>query len=143
MAMKDHPLRHVWGNMVQRCTNPNRPDFVWYGGKGITVCEKWRSFEGWLEDMPERPDGSTLERIETSKGYEPGNVRWATAKEQANNRSTNVFYEIDGETKTLAEWAEHYGLDATGYKRAHERIKNGWDPQRALETPPRIGRWKR
>ena len=122
--------------MRARCDNPKRPDYCWYGGKGITYDKRWTSFEQWLDDVGPRPDGCTIDRIDASKNYEPGNVKWSTAKEQANNRTTNVFYEIEGISMTLAEWAAHYELDITGYKRAHERIKNGWEPKRALETPP-------
>jgi len=140
---REHPLYYVWANMKARCKDSNRPDYIWYGARGITYCERWESFDAWLEDVPSRPEGTTFDRIDTDKGYEPGNVKWATPKEQANNRRTNVFYEIEGVSKTLATWAEHYGLDSTGYKRAHERIKRGWDPQLALETPPRKGNYVR
>ena len=132
-----HPLYYTWANMKARCDNPNRPDYCWYGGRGITYIKRWESFDNWLEDIPARTDGATFDRIDNTKNYEPSNVKWSTPTEQANNRSTNVFYEIDGISKTLADWAHYYELDATGYKRAHERIKNGWNPKRALETPPR------
>ena len=131
-----HELYWVWANMKARCTNPNRPDFYMYGGRGVKYCERWKSFEAWLEDVGPRPAGCTLDRIDNSKDYEPGNVCWRTPKQQANNTRRNVHYEIEGVCKTLAEWADHYKLDRGGYKRAHERIKNGWEPQRALETPP-------
>jgi len=129
--------------MKARCDVPNRPDYKWYGGRGITYCDRWSSFENWLADIPEQPKGTSFDRIDNEKNYEPGNVKWSTPKEQANNRRTNVFYEIDGISRTLAGWAEHYNLDLTGYKRAHERIKNGWSPKKALETPPRKGKWCR
>lgn len=129
--------------MRARCDNPKRPDYCWYGGKGITYDKRWTSFQQWLDDVGPRPAGCTLDRIDTNKNYELGNIKWSTPKEQANNRTTNVFYEIDGISMTLAEWATRYKLDLTGYKRAHERIKNGWEPKRALEQPPRQGKWCR
>ena len=140
---RSHELYYTWANMKARCDNPARPDYCWYGAKGITYEERWKSFSVWLADMPPRPAGHSIDRIDTSKNYERGNIKWSTPKEQANNRCTNVFYEIEGISRTLAEWAACYELDTTGYKRAHERIKNGWDPKRALETPPRKGSWCR
>ena len=138
-----HPLYYTWANMKARCNDKNRPDYCWYGAKGITYAPRWESFDNWLEDLPPKPEGTTFDRIDSKGNYELGNIKWSTPKEQANNRTTNVFYEIDGISQTLAEWASHYDLNATGYKRAHERIKNGWDPKRALETSPRKGNWCR
>lgn len=74
-----------WEAMIQRCHNPNASTYFRYGGRGVTVCDRWRTFENFLTDMGERPEGKTLDRINPFGNYEPGNCRWATAKEQANN----------------------------------------------------------
>ncbi len=75
-----------WGAMLQRCNNPNAGNYSRYGGRGIKVCERWLKFENFLADMGERPEDMTLDRIDVEGNYEPGNCRWATAKEQSANR---------------------------------------------------------
>lgn len=77
---------YIWAAMIQRCTNPNNRDWKDYGGRGITVCKEWRDFPAFLADMGEKPDGLSIDRINVNGNYEPGNCRWATALEQANNK---------------------------------------------------------
>lgn len=117
---------NVWIQMRRRCRE--RPEYIARG-----VCERWeKSFEDFLEDMGECPDGMTIERIVNSKGYEPGNCRWATDKEQANNRKTSVLLTYNGRTQSAAEWAEEVGIQAQTIR---YRVKNGWSVVNALTTP--------
>jgi hypothetical protein len=90
-ALKTHgksrsPLYSTWVYMVQRCTNPKASHYRDYGGRGITICDRWRTFTNFLADMGPRPDGLTLDRIDNDGNYEPGNCRWATRSEQQRNK---------------------------------------------------------
>lgn len=89
-------LYRSWAAMIQRCTNPKRENYSYYGGRGITVCARWRVFENFAADMGERPPGTTLERNDNDKGYEPGNCRWATMQEQSNNRRARGSHSAAG-----------------------------------------------
>lgn len=80
------PTYVVWSNLIQRTTNPRHPYWDSYGGRGITVCDRWRDFSNFLADMGEKPDGLTIDRIDNDGGYEPGNCRWATWSQQRRNQ---------------------------------------------------------
>ena len=111
-----------WSGMKTRCTNKNEPCYKYYGGRGISFCERWNLYDNFLADMGEAPEKMTLERIDSNKDYGPDNCRWASMKEQANNKSNNVFVTYNGETKTVAQWS-----DITGIKQATiaHRVRKG------------------
>lgn len=120
-----------WTQMIQRCTNPNAKGYPRYGGRGITVCDRWlESFENFLEDMGERPPGMTLERLDVNGNYEPGNCTWATWKEQSRNRRTNRLIEFEGETLCMEDVAAKLGISSNTLR---DRIKrNGIEAALAM-----------
>ena len=104
---------HCWEHMTQRCNNPSNPSYPDYGGRGIKVCDRWLySFANFLEDMGPRPLGMTLDRKDNDGDYCKENCRWATSREQNNNRRDNVWIEYNGETRTISQWARHLGIHA-------------------------------
>lgn len=112
-AIKRHgragtPEHRTWCGLIHRCACETSPSWKNYGGRGITVCNRWLKFENFFEDMGLRPEGMTLDRKDNSKGYGPDNCRWATVKEQQNNRRSNVYLTLEGEVKTLKQWATHF-----------------------------------
>lgn len=96
--------------MMKRCENPNAKAYASYGGRGVRVCERWRMFENFLADMGPRPPGTTIDRIDGARGYEPGNCRWATKREQTLNRATTRYIDAFGERLPLVSWAERLGV---------------------------------
>lgn len=134
-------------NIKSRCLRECDPDYSRYGKRGITVCERWlkgenglSGFECFMEDMGEPPfDGATIDRINTLSGYSPDNCRWASKKEQANNRRTNRFIEVDGERKTVSQWSEISGV---GPKTIIYRLNRGMSPKEAVfEVPSKRNRF--
>lgn len=112
-----------WIDMKARCYNPKSQRFYTHGGRGITVCDRWKdSYENFVLDMGIKPEGYTLDRIDNDKGYEPGNCRWATPKEQANNRRTNIFVEFDGQILTVKQWSEALGISFSALMKRLSRM---------------------
>ena len=140
LANRFHPLYGRWLTMRSRCNNPKVRDYRHYGGRGIRVCDAWADFWQYVKDMGPRPTSKhTVERINNDGNYEPGNVRWATRFEQAQNMRKNVRVTIDGETLTMAEWGRRKGVHQSFF---NTRIDNGWAPEEAITTP-NLGKGKR
>ena len=119
-----------WSGMKARCQNQNHIEYPRYGGRGITMCESWHSFENFLKDMGLRPEGCSIDRIDNEGNYEPSNCRWATDKEQARNRRNSRLLTVDGVTKTVAEWSEHES--ATKATNIYRRLDLGWSDAEAV-----------
>lgn len=117
------PLYAVWRGMNQRCYNEKHIDHKWYSERGIGVCDEWRnnfeSFYSWSQENGYK-NGLSLDRIDNTKGYSPENCRFVTAKDQANNRTTNIMITHDGRTQTLKQWTEELGLK---YHTIYERVR--------------------
>lgn len=129
-------LYKTWSNMKSRCYNPKNNRYHRYGARGITVCDEWRSdfeaFQQWAHSAGYRED-LTIERIDNDKGYHPDNCRWATRKEQSNNRENNILISYGGEAHTLSEWAEKLGIDYHTLLRRYHFLK--WSIKDTLTTP--------
>jgi hypothetical protein len=124
----------AWNSMWGRCTNPNVESYATYGGRGISVCDRWKSFDAFLEDMGVAAKDESLDRIDGSLGYFPENCRWSTSKEQAINRSTTVFIQIGDTVKTMTDWALQNKIPiSTVYGRLHR----GWSKADAVSSPSR------
>lgn len=121
--------------MIGRCTQPSNAAFEHYQKRGIGVCAHWRKFGNFLTDMGERGDGLTLERIDNTKGYEPGNCRWASRRDQANNRGTNVRFIYEGRSFTMAELVRHTGVEKEVLRKRLCRSKRPWTVEGAVRTP--------
>lgn len=131
---KQHPpskTKVTWVSMLSRCENPNDRRYADWGGRGIAVCERWHTFALFVEDMGEKPDGLTLDRIDNDKGYCKENCKWSTQCEQSNNRRTNRWIEHDGKRLTLAQWSRITGIKPNTLKR---RLDVGYSVSDAL-TP--------
>ncbi|HKI69531.1 MAG TPA: hypothetical protein VKA67_08080 [Verrucomicrobiae bacterium] len=116
--------------MLERCRNENSTAYHRYGGRGITVCERWDSFENFLADMGERPDGLTLERRDNDGNYEPDNCYWATWKQQHRNRTGLHMITYQGRTMCLKDWAKELGIKYASLR--WRVIRQGWPVEEAF-----------
>jgi len=126
----------AWQHMRERCDDPNHPSFDRYGGRGITVCERWHKFENFFEDMGVAPLGYELDREKNDEGYDKGNCRWVTHKVNSRNKSCDVRITYNGVTKTWAEWADEAVVCFETFK---GRIRKGWSMEAALTLPAQKG----
>jgi hypothetical protein len=123
----------TWCAIMGRCRNPKNRAYPNYGGRGITVCDRWLDFRNFLTDMGERPPRRTIERKDNDRGYSPDNCRWATRTQQARNRRSTRLVPLDGRMMPLAEALARQGIKPGTF---HMRMRRGWPLQRALTQPP-------
>ncbi len=130
----------IWAGIKTRCTNPNATGYDRYGGRGILMCKEWMDdFNPFYEHIGPMPTSKhTVERIDNSKGYEPGNVRWATRIEQNNNMRSNRQLTLNGRTQNIGQWAKEIGICQTTL--AGRIDKHGWSIEKALSTGKLLSR---
>lgn len=128
------PEYAVWSLMRDRCNNNRNRSYSYYGGRGISVDKSWDDFTVFLADMGPRPDGATIDRIDTNKGYAPDNCRWATRKEQSRNRNYCIRVNWNGSDRYLWDLADEYGINI---QTVHQRLHRKWTLERTLTQPLR------
>lgn len=126
------PTYRSWKMMKVRCTRPQDKQFKDYGGRGISVCDRWLSFANFLADMGERPERTTLDRIDVNGNYAPGNCRWSDIKTQGRNRTDNHLVAYQGVVMPLVQACE---LSGVKYDVAKDRLNRyKWTPERTFST---------
>jgi len=139
-GLSDTPEHHAWRNMRRRCLSPSDKEYKNYGGRGISICERWGDFNLFLEDMGQRPSPlHSLDRLNNEGDYDPANCRWATKSEQSANRRISRFLTFNGQTMTMAAWGRYLGLGPRGGNMIRLRLNKGWTVERTLTTP-RLGK---
>lgn len=133
-GLKQHPLYDIWSEMKGRCLNPKNKSFKNYGGRGITVCERWRnSFMDFYSDVIDKyQHGLQLDRTDNDGNYCPENFRFATKEVNENNKRNNVHFSYNGETKTLVEWANFLGVRPGALR---NRRRKGWSDHDIISIP--------
>lgn len=129
------PEFRIWSSMHRRCNDPAHPSYADYGGRGIQVCQKWKDFAAFRDDMGPRPTPNhQIERVDNNEGYGPDNCVWATRIAQSNNRRSSRRLTLNGETLTMAQWERRQGLKPGAIFR---RLQQGWSPEDAITRPRR------
>lgn len=114
------PIYNTWATMLRRCDNPEQPNYRLYGGRGILVCARWKTFINFLQDMGEKPEGMTIDRIDNNGNYELSNCRWATRKQQNNNNRHNRIVTLNNRKQTLQQWLDELEIPkSTIYSRIY------------------------
>lgn len=132
-GLSNTPEYRTWQGMMSRCNKTNNKMYNDYGGRGIIVCDRWKNYKNFLDDMGEKPTPEhSIERVDNNKGYCPENVIWATREVQINNTRKNIFFEYQGKTQTLAQWCHELKLPYTTIRR---RITLGWSIDNAFTEP--------
>jgi hypothetical protein len=130
-GMSKTPMYNTWQLMRRRCEDKSNPKYAIYGGRGITVCDRWKSFDLFLADMGPKPKGKTIDRRDNDGPYDPDNCHWATPSQQSLNTRRNRWITFQGTTLTVCQWADKIGLDR---HQMLDRLKN-WPLEKALTTP--------
>jgi hypothetical protein len=140
--MAGTPEHRAWKAAKGRCYNPKNSMFKTYGSRGITMCDEWKNdFYKFYSEVGDRPSPKhSLDRVDNNRGYEPGNVRWATDTEQARNKTTTIKIKICCQQKTLKEWCDIFQVR---YKLAHERLKYGWPIEKVLSKRNFLEEWRK
>lgn len=131
------PTYKTWVGMWARCTNPNTTDFEIYGGRGIVVCDEWKTFERFLNDMGVKPIGTSIDRIDVNGGYNPLNCRWATAQQQQSNKRSNRIVVYQGIKDTLTAHCRRLSLSRG---MVNYRLNTGWPIEAAFEQQAQVGK---
>ena len=131
----------AWRRMLNRCYLKTAMDYKNWGGRGISVCDRWRNFENFVSDMGQPPTVLTLDRINNEGNYEPGNCRWASRREQCRNRRFNRVFSLNGKTQLLVDWARDIGISEVTLRSRIDILC--WPLEKALTHPPVAGRRNR
>ena len=136
MGLTDTKTYKSWQGIIQRCTNSNNPSWKNYGGRGISVCERWKIFNNFLMDMGEKPSEKySIDRVDNNLGYFKENCRWTLQLVQVRNTRWNRVLTFYGKTKCLSEWAESLGIQRKTLAMRLDKL--GWSLEKALTTPAR------
>lgn len=127
----------IWALMKQRCLNPNRKDYPYYGGRGVKVAPPWLSFANFFSDMGACPEKHTLERADVNGDYCKTNCTWVTQREQNRNKTTTRWHEVNGVRRLAMDIEHDLGLRRGGIT---QRLKMGWSTEKAISTPAQIRR---
>ena len=133
-GLTKHPLFYIWQSVKDRCCNPNNIRYSRYGGRGISICKEWLTFQifyDWAKGSYRK--GLQIDRIDNDGNYEPSNCHWVSQTVNARNKSNTIWVNVDGERLALPEALERFGK--CSYRAAYKRIKKGWDPIEAVSTP--------